>query len=340
MLTEKDICILIPTYNRADDVTRLVSSLVKDGKPARIILLDQSTNEKTKIAIGGISKNYSFVKYKYYKTKGKNIVLNYALDEVKKGYKLIFLIDDDVEVLRSFFKNVLNEFNSNKKTKIVGAVDVNDLKRFKDYNFNSFKSGTTNGLLKFFLLPYKKDHGFKILGPYGNTMSPKIFRDMRDCQWIPGFVMCCRNEVFENYRVPDRIGYDVSEDIDLSYCTYLRNGDGSLVIPKNVRVKHNYSQVERYADKKRIFVNHEDHFNFYFRYFDNFDGTVKFIWEIFWINILNILRTVFIPKKINFLKLIYFWEALAYCIKNRRRIKAGKSRMFLNPDLSMKKDYA
>ena len=32
--------------------------------------------------------------------------------------------------------------------------------------------------------------------------------------------MCYRNEVFENYRIPDRIGYDVSEDIDLSYYVY------------------------------------------------------------------------------------------------------------------------
>jgi len=112
-----------------------------------------------------------------------------------------------------------------------------------------------------------------------------------------------------------------------------------LVIPKRIRAYHHYSDIERYPDKKRIFVNHEDHFNFYYRYFYNLSGTLKLIWELFWINILNIFRVIIKPKKENFLKIKYLWQALYYCIKYRKKIKNGKGRMFLNEDLSMKNKF-
>ncbi|MEK6823650.1 MAG: glycosyltransferase [Nanoarchaeota archaeon] len=339
MLNEKDICVLIPTYNRPDDIEKTANSLVKDGKPAKLIILDQSVNEKTKKLISKISKNNKFVEYRHYNIRGKNIVLNYVIDELKKKYKLFFLIDDDVDVVKGFFKSVLNEFNNNEKTKGVGAVDLKDFERGKNINYKSLKFKLKRIILEFMLLPHQENHKFKMLGPYGNTGTPKIEKDIRDCQWIPGFVMCYRNEVFENYRIPDRIGYDVSEDIDLSYYVYKKYGVGSLVIPLNVKVFHNYSQVERYADKKRIFVNHEDHFNFYYRQFYNFFGTIKFLWELFWINILNAGRVVIKPNKNNLLKLKYLWEALSYCIKYKKEIKKGESRMFLNPDLSFKEKY-
>lgn len=339
MLNEKDICVLIPTYNRPEDIEKTVVSLVKDGKPAKIIILDQSVNEETKKRISKISKNHKFVEYKHYNIRGKNIVLNYVLDELKRKHKLFFLIDDDVEVVKGFFKGALNEFNNNKKIKGVGAVDLRDFERSKEVNYKSLKFKLKRFLLGFMLLPHQENHKFRILGPYGNTGTPKIEKDIRDCQWIQGFVMCYKNEVFENYRIPDRIGYDISEDIDLSYYVYTKYGKGSLVIPSNIRVFHNYSQVERYADKKRIFVNHEDHFNFYYRYFYNFSGTIKFLWELFWIIFLNLGRVAVKPNRNSLLRLKYLWEALSYCIKYRKRIKLGESRMFLNSDLSFKKEY-
>ena len=131
MLNEKDICVLIPTYNRPDDIEKTANSLVKDGKPAKLIILDQSVNEKTKKLISKISKNNKFVEYRHYNIRGKNIVLNYVIDELKKKYKLFFLIDDDVDVVKGFFKSVLNEFNNNEKTKGVGAVDLKDFERGK-----------------------------------------------------------------------------------------------------------------------------------------------------------------------------------------------------------------
>ena len=340
MLRESEICILIPTYNRVEDLSKLVKSIINQkSHPGKIIVLDQSKNKDTQKIIRVLKKKNKFLEYRHYNLPSKNNALNDSIKSVKKNFKAIFFIDDDVEVLPGFIDYVLSEFNEHNEVMGVGSVDINDHNKFNPEEFKTVKFKILNLLLGFMLLPHKDNHKFKILGPYGNTASPRIEKDIRNCEWIPGFVMCYRTEVFDNYKIPERIGYDVSEDIDLGYHTYTKYGKGSLVIPEKIKVYHNYSQIERYPDKKRIFVNHEDHFNFYYRYFNNPKGTIKFIWEIFWINILNILRVIIKPKKENFLKVNYLWQALSYCIKNRKMIKSGKSRMFLNPDLSMKEEY-
>src|SRR3989344_863884 len=340
MLKEKDVCILIPTYNRPEDLGRLLKSIVmQKERPAELIILDQSKNDKTKNIAQIYFKKNKFIKYKHYKILGKNNALNDALIKIKNKFKIIILIDDDAELIQGFIKEVLKEFNSNSKIMGVGAVDINEHNKFNLKEYNSLKFKLLGFILGFFLLLHKDNHKFKILGPYGNTSTPRIERDIRDCQWISGFIMCYRNEVFDNYRIPERIGYDVSEDIDLGYHVYTKYGNGSLAIPKRIRVYHHYSDIERYPDKKRIFVNHEDHFNFYYRYFYNISGTLKLIWELFWINILNVIRAIIKPKKTNFLKIKYLWQALYYCIKYRKRIKNGESRMFLNEDLSMKDKF-
>ena len=340
MLKEKDVCILIPTYNRSEDLEKLLKSIILQKEhPAKLIILDQSKNEKTKNMAQIYLKKNKFIEYKHYKIPSKNNALNDALIKIKNKFKIIILIDDDAELIQGFIKEVLKEFNSNPKIMGVGAVDINDHNKFNSQEFKTIKFRVLNLFLGFMLLPHKDNHKFKILGPYGNTASSRIEKDIRDCEWIPGFVMCYRTEVFDNYKIPERIGYDVSEDIDLGYHTYTKYGKGSLVIPEKIKVYHNYSQIERYPDKKRIFVNHEDHFNFYYRYFYNLGGTLKLIWELFWINFLNILRVIIKPKKENFLKTKYLWQALYYCMKYRKRIKNGESRMFLNEDLSMKNKF-
>ncbi len=99
------------------------------------------------------------------------------------------------------------------------------------------------------------------------------------------------------------------------------------------------SLAERFPDKKRIFVNHEDHIAFYYRHFNTFTGTLRLFWEIWWIFILNLGRFYIFPRKENYQKISYFIQAIRYCLKYSSQIKKGKSRMFLNLDLSMKKEY-
>ena len=336
MLIKKDVCIIIPTYNRPKDLEVTIKAIINRGNmPGKIVVLDQSKNDESKKMLSKYINENKFIQYRHFKVAGTNLSLNAGIDIVKKEkFKILCIMADDVEVLEGFLDKILREFNEHKEVMGVGSVQIGE-----SFNYSTLKFKLKKIFLNFFLLPSEEDHKFRVSGPYGNTTTPDVKRDVRDCQWLPGFTTSHRIEIFDNYRIPDRIGYDVIEDIDIGYYTYRMYGKGSLVIPKDLRVYHHYSKVERYADRKRIFVNHEDHFAFYYRHFYNLTGTLKFIWEIFWIAILNIIRAFTRPKKDNFLKVVYLWQALSYCIKYREEIKRGKSRMFLNPDLSMNKEF-
>ena len=336
MYTKKDICIITTTYNRPKDIDLEIKSLINYKNFAgKHIILDQSKNNETKKVFEKYTNKYSALRYKHFNVASKIISLNNGIDTaLKEKYKIICILDDDVEVKKDILSIALREFNSNEEIKGVGAIQIEPL---LPYNLLKFK--IKNSLLKFFLLPNFGKDTYRILGPYGHNSVLHTNKDLRNCQWMPGFLNFYKAEVFEKYRLPGRIGYEVLSDIDIGYSAFKRNGLGSLVIPKDMRVYHHMSSVERYPNKKRIFVNHEDHITFYYRYFHNLPGFLKLFWELFWINILNLGRAVAIPRKENFLRLSYLWQALFYCFKYRKQIKAGKSRMFLNSDLSMKESF-
>ena len=332
-LTKKDICIITPTYNRPEDIELTIKSLIKyKNIPGKHIILDQSKNKKTKKVFEKY-KRCPALQYNHYNKAGMSLVLNDGIKEaLKENYKIICIQADDVEVRKDVLSIALKEFNSDEKIKGIGSIQLEQLED------NSIRRKLKSKIFKFFLLP-SISNTFEITGPYGNNSITTTEEDSRDCQWLPGFLTFYKSEVFKDYRIPERTGYDVLEDIDLGYYSYTKYGKGSLIIPKDMRVYHHMSKVERYPNKKRIFVNHEDHMTFYYRYFYNIKGTIKLFWEIFWINILNIGRTLLKPNKENFLKLIYLWQALSYCIKYRKKIKAGKSRMFLNQNLSFNENW-
>jgi len=341
MLTKKDIVILTATINRPDDLEMTIKGVVENGNiPGKMIILDQSKDNKTKKLVEKYAKKYKFIEYTHHKIPGKNIALNKVMDKLKKSakYKVLCVMDDDVVLQKGYFDAVLREFNSNEHIKGVGAVELR--KDFKEINYNSLKFKLNCLIFDFFKLSHKENHKLRMLGPYGNTSTHKLEKDIRDCAWLPGFVSTYRFDVFKNYRLPEQIGREIIQDIDMGYYTYLKYGKGCLVIPKDAKAVHNFSETGRFGniDKRRIFVNHEDHFTFFFRYFNNFSGRIKMIWEIFWILFLMTGNAAAKPNKDNILKLKYNFEAIKYCIKYKDKIKKGENRMFLNPDMAMRDD--
>lgn len=332
MYTSKDIGIVIPTYNRAEDVDKTLSFLLEnDNIPAGIYVVDQSPNDKTRQVVENAKKsfdNINFIKCKIASTaKASNI----GIEKAKKKHKIVLMLDDDVDCFPGFLDGLLGEFNSNNKIYGVAAWGPgNELK-----NYSHFLRFIQKIILNFFLLPSKINNKFMVLGPYGNTGSYIRKQRISDAQWLPGVNMCYRREVFEDYKIPESKGYNLLQDIDVSYHTFRKYGKGSLVITDKAEVRHRGSQVERYPNSKLAFVSQEDRFIFYYRYFHNFPGTLKLIWSIFGLILLKSLSFIFKPNKKNFLDLKYFISSLSYNIKNRENIKKGEYRLFLDNDYNL-----
>lgn len=329
MLTSKDVCIVIATYNRAADIKKTLSSLIKYRNiPGKIVVVDQSKDLYTKEVVEAYKLRLP-LEYIYNKQPSSSIAKNRGIRIGKKTHKLLLILDDDVDLLPNFIKSALKEFNSDKKIKALGGVDLTQ-------KIHRSSKGLSSLYFKLFSLPHQEKNKYRVIGPYGNTASPKVTKVIRDAQWLPGFNMFFRSEVFNEYAMPESKGYNVLEDIDSSYYLFKKYGKGSLVITPQCRAIHNFSQTARYAEKKRIYVNHEDHFYFYYAYFDKWNAVHKLIWPIAGIILGNLLRLLCKPTKNNFLSTKYNLSGIIYCFNHRKYIKKGILRQFLNDDLTFK----
>ena len=330
--TTKDICMIIPTYNRAEDIDKTLASLLgKKYIPGKIIIGDQSKDDKTKKVVKKYSKKL-LIEYFHSDIPSANITANIGIKKARGKFLLILTAGDDVDFIDEYFEEMIKEFNEHTEVIGIGGAEI----EVEEYDFKKFKNKISNFLLKLFFLPHKENHKFKITGPYGNTSTPKVEKEIRDAQWLPGFNECVKSKVYQDYLWPEIKGYDVLSDIDSSYRVYRKYGKGSLVITPRCKVHHRYSHAARYVERKRIFVNHEDHFSFYYLHFNNFIGQLKLLWSLIGIVLGNIARVFINPKKASSDTLKFNVQAIYYCYNNKENIKKKDYRIFLNDDLSMK----
>lgn len=319
MYSESDISIVIPTYNRAEDLRKtLISSkeVIKNVK--EVVIVDQSKNDETKNLIKKMK--IANIRYVFSKVPSIARARNKGAGSLSKGTKIVAFIDDDVDVRIDYLKEILRIFNENPGAKAVGI-----------YNGSESLSGFNkieNFAKKLFFLGYTENKTARITSPYGNTYPGKLNKVVNS-QWLPGVNMAYKKEVFNDQKFDENLlGYTVAEDIDFSYRLYLKNKDGVYLSPF-AKVIHRASTVERTPKRRMSYINQVDHFYFFFKNYNNtFLQRVKFIWSLFGITILRTIKLILSPKKTNYLKWKYYFESLSYCLSNMEKIRKGKVREF------------
>ena len=321
MFEHKDISVIIPTYNRAEDLKETLNSFKQHiSKLNEILIIDQSKENKTKNFIRSLRNK----KIKYFHLDIPSIAIsrNFGIKESSKKSKLICFLDDDVTISKDYFNEILDIFNKNKEVVAVGGYQINNL-------YSTFQKLENVAKKIFFLRHFEKDKA-RIISAYGNTYPLSLKRNISS-QWLPGFNMCYRKEIFKNGMKFDKnlLGYTIAEDIDFSYRVYKKYGPKSMIITPFAKIVHRASQVERYPTKRMSYVNQIDHFYFYFKNLNrNLKEKLIFAWSLFGITLLRLGNLILKPNKINFLKFIYYIESLSYCILNIKKIKNGKLRDF------------
>lgn len=106
-----NISVIIATKNRASHFDNCLNKILKSVEmPLEIIVVDQSTNSKTRKLIFG--ENIKLIKYFHLNSKGKSKSLNYAISKAKG--KIIAFTDDDCLVDKNWIKNINKTFNKHK----------------------------------------------------------------------------------------------------------------------------------------------------------------------------------------------------------------------------------
>jgi len=109
--------VVIPTYNRSDLLKKAIDSLLRARVPAeltvRIIAVDNNSTDDTKAVINEVSaQSGGRVSYVFEKRQGRSPALNAGIAAATGD--LIGFIDDDEEIVESWYETILSAFTSNQ----------------------------------------------------------------------------------------------------------------------------------------------------------------------------------------------------------------------------------
>ena len=106
---EKDISVIIATYNRALDLSKTLEGMVKTVKgdlAIEYVVVDNGSNDQTKSVVDTFYDRIP-INYIFELRSGKNRALNTALEKCKLG-KIVIFTDDDVDVSPDWFVSILS----------------------------------------------------------------------------------------------------------------------------------------------------------------------------------------------------------------------------------------
>ncbi|TVZ54867.1 GT2 family glycosyltransferase [Lutibacter sp. Hel_I_33_5] len=223
--------LIICTYMRPQSILTLLKSVNEQMLyPDEIIIVDGSTDDKSKEII---EKN-NFKKLLYYKVAEENRGLtkqrNFGINKVSKDIEVVCFLDDDIVLVKSYFKNLLTAYAFYSDAGGIGGYIINEVKwrplkvnekpKFKDYVIDGWvrNLGGRNVIRKILgllsneppcIMP-KFSNGFSVsyLPPNG-----KIYK----AEYFMGGVSSFKKKVLDSIKFSEYFtGYGLYEDLE--YC--------------------------------------------------------------------------------------------------------------------------
>lgn len=310
----KHLSVIIPTYNRSEDLKETLLSFKENwAELNEILIIDQSKDNKTSILIDSLkNKKIKCIRAKIPSlTKARNL----GVEKVSKETKLICFLDDDVTLDKAYFENILDVFNKNNLTKgVSGYFLPRELKKV-----NLFE----NVIKRIFRIECFEENKMRVLSAYGATY-PHTLTKIIDTQWLSGFNMVFKKKICKEFSFDEKLTrYALGEDFDFTY-RINKKYPGSLILTPKAKLVHRASLAERMPTEKLAYMNQINHF--YFNY-KNFNSNIKektiFIWCLTGITILRALLILKKRRIVEWLKLKLFIKSLIYTIRNLAEIRRG-----------------
>lgn len=319
--SEKDISVVIPTYNRAPELKITLNALKPFLKSlGEVVVVDQSTsNESKKVVLKFKSKK---IKYIFSKTPSITIARNLGVKKSSKKTKIICFIDDDVSPHDSYFKEILKVYQEIPSAKAAAGYVPHESSIDKENAIEQLAR-------RIFLLGGRlKANDSSIVSSYGNRYPKKITGVIK-ADWFPGDNMSFKKKIFEKIQCDENLlGYTVAEDIDISY-RVSQIFPNSVFITPHAKITHRYSPQARYPTARLAYLNQVDHFYFNFKNLNrNLYEKLAFAWSLTGITALRILQLAKTRKEEDALKLKFYFSSLFYCVKNLESIRQGNVRDF------------
>ena len=192
------ISIIIPTYNRPDDLRKCIDSILKQTvKPQEIIVVDDGNLQ----SLPFISECETLcIDYRYHKKKGnrgpaasRNIGARQARGDV------VFFLDDDVVLLSNYIEEIMKVYDFHPERAIIGGVG--------GIIANTTQMRLLHQLFHLvFLISAAKPGKILPSGFSSIDMRPKCFsrRKITQVDFLPGGVCSFRKEIFDEFSKAEK----------------------------------------------------------------------------------------------------------------------------------------
>ena len=253
------VSIIIPTYNRIDDLIECLKSIfLQTYQPTEIIIVDDSTSDIVEKYIHAQKDEWASkkVKLKYIKntrgkslTKARNTGADVAMGEI------ICFLDDDVILDEKYISEIVSYFVHNPK--IIGV---------QGYVTNTYIPKNFIEICnKIFMLNHLEKNRCRVLKS-SHLTYPKYCPDKPiSCEWLSGCNHAYRKTVFSEFKYDEKlIEYSLKEDADMSYRIYNLYPNQLHLIP-SAKCIHNVSSVGRMPKISSLYMEYGYLSYFYYK---------------------------------------------------------------------------
>ncbi len=275
------VSVIIPTYNRSNDLAELFESLLKQSyKPIEIIIVDDTPNDsvkklceeyKHKLDEQGINLVY----LRNPRERSAAIARNIGIEKAR-GDILLFL-DSDVVLFSNYIEELVRVFKEKPNALCVQGYIVNINIRKDKLNF------LRDLFNRIFHSYYRYPKDSCKLFEYPSSLSKII-----ECEWLSGANFACRREVFNELKFDENLkGYSFMEDVLFSHKLY-RKYPGRLFITPYAKCIHKASPKD-YEDKEMLEKHKHRCRKYVLKELFGFRGIVLYYWQNLGIIILKLI---------------------------------------------------
>ena len=272
---------IVPTRNRIKEVLACIKSISKQTRlPDEVIIVDSSEAQELKNKI----KDFKSLNIKYvYNNIRNSASFQKNLGAEKSSGDILAFSDDDTIWSPTYLEEMVSTFDKYPDAAAVTASPILKKKTF----IKKILSSIVNFYCFFFFLPIIGNGKFRITG------FPKIFSinvdEIRKCEFIYGFGMAYRREIFEKFQFDKHmVGYCWNDD-DIAYRISRKH---AIYYNPHAKILHNKTKFERednYLTKKKTVE--------YYRYLFKKNIQQDLVHEFaFWWSLLGMLILTFMES--------------------------------------------
>jgi len=321
-----EVSIIIPTYNRYDDLSIALGSIFHQTKcPKEVLIIDDSQNESISDLISRVSSQFvtSGIDLKYFRNphqKGSGIARNYGMSLANE--EIILFLDDDVILDKEYIAEIIKVYEQSPG--VIGVQGyITNLKRISKFRFFYNKV--------FYLYNQEKNSCRVLIST--NIVYPSAVDDVIECEWLSGCNQSYRKNKMANFKFDENFRrYSLKEDVDLSYRIFKKN-PGSLIMTPNAKLIHKATDVARMPEKTVRCMEYVHSFYLFSKNMDpNLIRSIQFYWawggELLVVSPFIILINFLRGSKEGYLYLKYGFKAFTFCLRNLKKLKKGDLSFF------------